>query len=257
MDLHADFISPFGLRKLALAREKEAWGEYVGRLLVLVRLLDARPHRCFGSVVFQWPKGYVHGVRTELVLASMEWCNTTLIKEEQFILAARVLLSVALPQVRRIAVKRNDAYPTEHGVRRLLAEVLSYLQVKAFHNWEKAPTGDTGPRMLEWAIQNLKFLHKDTSHLEALQFLYFDPGDTLVRQAMLSSAFKLLTSQKDDVRAARAQSLLLPLVDHSKSVKHGDHPITPLSACARLESLRVPYIPIESREYLKSFEQKK
>ena len=242
-------ISPFGLHKLLTAESRD-YAEYVSRLMVLVRLLDNRPYHSSGTVSFEWPKGKVYGYRSHLVLVCMKWCRDFLVKSEAYILAARVLLSVALPQVRRLKVFPTPAYPKEHDVQCLLAFVLSQLQIKAFLKWEKSRNDDLGPKMLEWAIRHLTFLGEKTEHLVALQYLYYDPGDNLVRQAMLSKAYDFFYREKDTERIARTRSLLTPLADTSAEITIS---IPPVSACVGLDLIKVPYIPIDTQQHERDF----
>ena len=242
-------ISPFGLQKLKTAETRD-YGEYVSRLLVLVRLLDNRPYHSSGTVSFEWPKGRVYGYRSHLVLACMKWCRDFLVPNGKYILAVRVLLSVALPQVRRLKIFPTPAYPKEHDVQCLLALVLSQLQIKAFLKWEQSRNDDLGPKMLEWAIRHLKFLGEKTEHLVALQYLYYDPGDNLVRQAMLSKAYDFFNREKDTVRIALVQSLLTPLADTSAKITIS---IPPVSACVGLDLIKVPYVPIDTQQHERDF----
>jgi hypothetical protein len=245
-------ISPFGLEKLQQAETKD-YGEYVSRLQVLVRLLDNRPYHSFGTVTFVWPEGKVYGYRSQLVRACMHWCRQYLCKNNEYLLAARVLLSVALPQVRRIKVFPTAAYPRELEVKRLLAHVLCKLHIKAFYRWEEERNDDLGPKMLEWAIRHLRFLGEPTERWTAMQYLYYDPQDNSMRQAMLRKARDYFERQKDTLRAARARSLILPLADAEAEISIF---IEPVSACARLQFIKEPYVSLDTRQHKRDFTKK-
>jgi hypothetical protein len=250
----ADFLSPYGLQKLEGARRRKDWGEYVGRFLVLVYLLEARPHYCFGNPVFKWPDGNLRSPRAELVRACLEWCRVILMRDKEYVLATRVLLSVALPHARRLAIIRNN--PTPLDVEKLLTECLCQLQLKAFFRWEEKCTDEMGPRLLEWAIRNLKFLRQDTEYIEALQFLYLDDGVTSVRQAQLREARTRFIKHGDTKRSERASRLLLPNSDQEGKFNHSQVKVDPLSACARFSYLHEPYAPIELLEFYSNFIKK-
>jgi hypothetical protein len=250
MTIEGAFLSPFGLQKLEQARARGDWGEYVGRMAALVCLIDARPWGIRGAPEYQWPEGTIRSPRAELVRACLEWCRRGLMPKEEHVLAVRVLVSVALPHARRLVIVRAPN-PTELDVRALLAECLAQLHIQAFLEWEKTRIGrDTGPRLLEWAIRALRFLRRDTEYVEALQFLYLESGDTLVRQAQLSAARRRFLKKPDPKRASLAAGLLLPNSDLRKDFVHSEVRIEPLSACP--EKLRVPYIAVEHDKYYQS-----
>lgn len=249
--IRSSFLSPFGFQKLEKARKDKDWGEYVGRMYVLVRLIDARPHECFGSPRYEWPEGTLTSPRADLVRACLEWCREILMKEKEYILAARVILSIALPQVRQLVILKKN--PTTFEVQTVLAECLSELQLRAFFRWEKSPTNDMGPRLLEWAIRNRKFLHQGTEYIEALQFLYLESGSTSVRQSQVREAHKRFIQNRDDIRTKQAAGLLLPNSGSRKEFSHTEVSVEPLSACVDLELLKLPYLPVEHQEYYESF----
>lgn len=255
MPIHGASISPFGIQKMEKAREVGNWGEYVGRMTILVRLIDAQPHLVFGSHLFDWPEGSIRSPRAELVRACLEWCRVILMKEGEYILGVRVLLSIALPQVKQVIPLSHN--PTEHDVRVVLAELLCGLQLKAFFRWEKDPRGDMGARLLEWVLRNKQFLHQDTEYIEALQFLYLTPSDVSVRQAQVREALRRFQKKSDTERAKQAAGLLLPNSDTGKEFDHSEVGLEPLSACVSLEILRLPYFPVEHLDYYEAFVVKK
>jgi hypothetical protein len=167
-----------------------------------------------------------------------------------YMLAVRVLATVALPQVRQIVVVVRNT-PTEHEVLCVLAECLAELQLRAFYRWEKrtAASGDTGVRLLEWAIRTKRFLRLDTGLEEGLQLLYLRPPDTTLRQAHLREARKCFVRAQDNFRVKQVDGLLLPNTDTDEKFDHSE--VVPLSACAGvvLEQLKTRYHAPEHREY--------